>query len=196
MSDFNDIQALWQTARTNDLPSTDEIIKMIKKYRLKEVMKKLALIVLNFILLAVMYKVIVEYHSTFLTTRIGEALLILAILFLIVTNTIDLNRVTKQKDRSNEDFVHFLKLEQLRLIAFYKRTQQIGLAIASTGLGLYIFEECSHDTTWLIIGYSLFFVYVLVCWFIIRPYAFRKKTKQLNIFIAKLEKLSGQFSNN
>ena len=196
MSDFNDIQALWQTARTNDLPSTDEIIKMIKKYRLKEVMKKLALIVLNFILLAVMYKVIVEYHSTFLTTRIGEALLILAILFLIVTNTIDLNRVTKQKDRSNEDFVHFLKLEQLRLIAFYKRTQQIGLAIASSGLGLYIFEECSKDTTWLIIGYSLFFVYVLVCWFIIRPYAFRKKTKQLNIFIEKLEKISGQFSNN
>ena len=196
MSDFNDIQALWQTARINNLPSTDEIIKMIKKYRLKEVMKKLALIVLNFILLAVMYKVIVEYHSTFLTTRIGEALLILAILFLIVTNTIDLNRVTKQKDRSNEDFVHFLKLEQLRLIAFYKRTQQIGLAIASTGLGFYIFEECSRDSKWLIIGYSLFFVYVLVCWFIIRPYAFRKKTKQLNIFIAKLEKLSGQFSNN
>jgi hypothetical protein len=196
MSDFNDIQSLWQTARTNNLPSTDEIIKIIRKHQLKEVMKKLALIVLNFILLVVMIKVVLEYHSTFLSTRIGEALLILAILFLIATNTMGLNRIAKQKDRSNEDFIHFLKLEQLHLVTFYKRTQQIGLAIASSGLGLYIFEECSKDTTWLIIGYSLFFVYVLVCWFIIRPYAFRKKTKQLNIFIEKLEKISGQFSNN
>ena len=196
MSNFNDIQALWKTARPNNLPSTEEIMKIIKRYLLKQVIKKLAVIIINFILLGVMIKVVLEYNSTFLSTRIGEALLILAILFLIVTNAVTLNRVAKQKDRSNEDFINFLKFEQQHLIAFYKLTQQIGLAIASSGLGLYIFEEASHNSIWLILSYSFFFVYVLVCWFIIRPFIFRKKTKQLNLFITKLEKISSQFSNN
>jgi len=196
MSDFNDIQTIWQSARTSDLPSTEEIMKIIKRYRIKHVLKKLAMIVLSFILFAVTIMVIIEYHSSFVSTRIGEALLIVAILFLIATNTVKLKRVVAQKDRSNEDFINFLKLEQQHLVAFYKRTQQIGLAIASSGLGLYIFEEASKDTLWLIIGYSLFFVYVLVSWFVIRPLVFRKKTKQLNLFIIKLEKISGQFSNN
>jgi hypothetical protein len=196
MSDFNDIQALWQTAEVNNLPSTEEIMKIIKKYRLKQVIKKLALIVFNFILLGVMIKVILEYNSTFLSTTIGEALLILSILFLIGTNAMALKRVAAQKDSSNEEFIKFLKVEQQHLMAFYKRTQQIGLAIASSGLGLYIFEEIRHDTTWLIIGYSLFLVYALACWFILRPLFFRKKTKRLNLFITKLEKISSQFSND
>jgi hypothetical protein len=196
MSNFNDIQAIWQSARTSDLPSSEEIMKIIKVYRLKQVIKKLALIVLTFILFAVMIKVVIGYHSTFLNTRIGEALLFISILFLMVTNAMALNRVAAQKGRSNEDFINFLKLEQQHLIAFHKRTQQIGLVIATSGLGLYIFEEASHDMTWLIIGYSLFIVYVLVCWFIIRPLFFRKKTKKLSLFITKLEKISCQFSNN
>jgi len=196
MSDFNDIQALWKTAQVNNLPGTEEIMNHIKKYRLMQMMKRVLLIVFTLALLAVMIRVVLVYNSTLLSTRFGEALLILAILFLIVTNTMALNRVAAQKDCSNENFIHYLKLEQLRLIAFYKRTQQIALAIASSGLGLYIFEGIRNDTTWLIIGYSLFFVYTLVCWFIIRPAAFRNKTKKLKAFITKLEKISGQFSNN
>lgn|ERR1035437_1830054 len=196
MNNFNDIKNLWQTARIDDLPGPKKIMNTIKRYRVKQVMKRLLLIAFTLIIMAVMIWVVFVYRSSLLSTRLGEACFFLAMFILIGTNANALNRISAQKVCSNDDFIRYLKQEQLKLIAFHKRTQVTGFGLSALGLGLYLFELVYHHTTWLIVGYSLLAIYILVCWFIVRPIAFRKKTKKLREFISTLEKLSGQLSNS
>jgi hypothetical protein len=195
MNDFNDIKDLWQSARANDLPGAKEVVRSIKNYRAKQVIKNIAVIAMALFLVAVMVHVVFTYKSVMLTTRLGEACFFLALFILIGISIQALSRVPAKGDHSNGSFLHYLKQEQLKLISFYKRTQAFAFAVSAAGLGLYLFEGLK-DANWLIAGYACFTVYVLACWFILRPLAFRAKTKKLREEIMKLEKLSGQLSED
>jgi hypothetical protein len=196
MDSLNDIQKIWLTTNMATLPKADEIIKTIKKYRLKHAVKNGVLIALSMLLIAAMCWVLFDYKSNLLVTRIGEACLFIAMFILFGIGTNSLKRIAAQKNRSNAEFISFLKQEQLRQIAFQKRTQVIGFAFASVGLLLYLFEAVYKDTLQMLVVYGLALIWIFVCWFIIRPRSIKRKTEKLARTIENLERLSIQLSNN
>lgn len=196
MDNFNEIQKVWETAGTGDLPPVKELISTIKRFRAQQVIKKVLLIIFTLLMGGVMLWVLFVYKSNLLSTRLGEACFFLAMFILIITNASALNRMTVLKDQSNETFINYLKQEQLKLVLFYKRTQVTGFGLSALGLGLYLFEIVYHSTVLLITGYTLVIVYILLCWILLRPLALRKKTKKLEEMISKMEKFSKQLSTN
>jgi hypothetical protein len=196
MDNLNDIQKIWFTANVNGLPESGEVIKTIKNYHTRQFMKTLFLILMSLVLGSTMVYVVFFYQSTLLTTRIGEACILIAIFILLVTNIILLKKIPGRKDFSNNEFVNYLKHEQQRQIQFHKKTQAIGFALSSAGLLLYFFEMVYRQWVLMIIAYLLLILFILICWFIIRPASLRKKTKKLQGTIEKLEIISNQFSND
>jgi hypothetical protein len=98
------------------------------------------------------------------------------------------------RSNSNSEFIQFLKREQLRQINFYKRTQVAGFILASAGLLLYIFEAVYRNTTWMILAYMLAAAWIGLCWFVVRPFAMKRKMKSLQDTISRLESLSNQIT--
>ena len=195
MDNFNDIKKIWLTANVSALPKPGEVVKTIKRYRVKHGIRNGALILFTLIMVAVMCWVLFAYRSNLLVTRIGEAFFFIAMFILLGTNVKSLSRISTQKNFSNGEFISFLKQEQVRQISFQKRTQVIGFALASTGLLLYIFEMVYQHTVMMIVTYLLTGIWIAVCWFVIRPLSIKRKTKKLTGTIEKLERLSTQLSN-
>ena len=195
MDNFNDIKKIWLTANVSALPKPGEVVKTIKRYRVKHIIKNGALILFTLIMVAVICWVLFAYKSNLFVTKIGEAFFFIALFILLGTNVKSLSRISTQKNFSNGEFISFLKQEQVRQISFQKRTQVIGFALASTGLLLYIFEMVYQHTVMMIVTYLLTGIWIAVCWFVIRPLSIKRKTKKLTGTIEKLERLSTQLSN-
>lgn len=195
MDNFDDIQQVWLSADVSALPKAAGIMQTIKKYRLKQMLKTAGFIVLILVLFLMMCWVLFAYHSTLITTRIGEGCLLLALIILLSVNVWSLQRIASSKAYSNNQFLLFLKQEKLRLIRFQQRTQPIGFAFASIGLSFYIFEEVHHDLWVMIMSYAGVILWCCFSWFIIRRKAMTRKTKKLNETIAKLEQFSKQLQN-
>ena len=196
MDNFTDIKDIWLSANINALPGAGEMIKTIKRYRLKSIIKNISMVLLLLFMLAAMVWVVFVYKSHMITTRLGEACFFIAIFILLAIKADSLKRISAQKDYSNNSFIDFLKQEQQHQVNFFKRTQLIGFSFSAVGLLLYIFEEVHTDVIRMITGYSLLAIFFLAGWFIVRPIAIRKKTKKLNAMIEKLEGFSKQLSND
>jgi hypothetical protein len=196
MDSFDDIREIWATAKTSELPNLNEVLKTIKGHQVKHKLKSIAVIIATLFLVMVMIWVVFFYKSSMLTTRIGEGCFFIAMFILIGANVTSLRRAAKVKNCTNEEYVRYLKTEQIQLATFIKKTQAIGFAIVSIGLLLYVFEFVYKNNFSILLSYLIVTLYILLAWFVIRPIATRKKTKRLNETIEKLEKLANQLSNN
>jgi hypothetical protein len=194
MDSLDDIKNIWQSAKVS-MPPTEDIGNIIKRYKLRKMLKTVGLLLLTLLIFATMLWVLFAYHSKLITTRIGEASLLLAMLIMLRANIGALKRISVSKPRTNRDFLQYLKEEKLSIINFQKRTQKIGFAFACTGLLLYIYEVVHTDTSIMIISYLAVIGWCCFSWFVIRPLATKRKTKKLNTEIEKLENISAQFQN-
>ncbi len=193
MDNLNDLKKVWLTADTSRLPDSNGIKQLIKKYRNTMLLKKTAVIIAALVLTGIMVSVVFNYHSTMVTTRIGEVCLIIAGVFLVVTNANFINRFYSYTDLNNKEFIEFLEQTRARQLRYYKKTQVAGLACASVGLLFYLYEGVCQDRLLIVISYALLVAYLLIMWLVVRPIAFRRQTKKLDATIKKLEELSKQF---
>ncbi|MDB5230949.1 MAG: hypothetical protein JWN76_1754 [Chitinophagaceae bacterium] len=196
MDNLSEIKNIWLSANLTSLPQTGEMMKTIKRYRLKLVLKKTGMILLTLILAAVMIWVVCVYHSQLLVTRIGEACIFIALVILLIINTGTLVRVSAIKNCTNSEFLEYLKAARRRQTIFQQRTQVLGLSFASAGLCLYLFEAVRKDIQLAILTYTLAISWLALNWFVFRPRVNRKKAKELNERIEKIQNLSNQLSNN
>jgi hypothetical protein len=192
MDNLNDIKNIWMTANVDGLPNAEEIIRTIKRYRLKHVVKNAIFILFILLLAAAMMWVVFMYKSRMWTTRIGEACFFIAMFMLLATKAGSLKRITVPQTNSNNNFIDFLKQEQQHQFHFFKRTQIVGFVFSAAGLILYIFESVHNDATTMTVAYSLLAIFLSAGWLILRPIAMRKKTARLNEMIEKLQELSTQ----
>jgi len=196
MDNFSELKQVWLSADVNTLPTPAQAIKAIRLFRVKKIMRGIGLLLLSLLLAAVMVYVVIFYRSEMLLTRIGEVCMLIAILFLIISNTHSLKRAWQLKDRNNHDFISYLKELQVKKIGFHKRAQLIGFVFSSVGLALYLFEGVYRQQFLMIVAYFFLAVWILVNWFIIRPAAVRRKTRKLNKTIQRLETVEKQFTIN
>jgi len=193
MDNLTDLKKLWLSADTGNLPRTSEMMRVISKYRSSKLMKKAALIASAIFLTAVMVAVVFNYKSVMVSTRVGEALIIAAGIMLVVTNIRSLGRLYRVKDHTNKEFIEYLGQVQRNRINYYKKTQVVGLVLTFTGLLLYIYEGVHKNLVLCIVAYSFIVAYLVVVWFIIRPWAYKRQAKKLEETIKKMESIAKQF---
>ena len=192
MDILDEIKQTWLSASLETLHSSDAILKTIKQYRQKQMRRRIGVLLFTVILFVTMIWVLVDYESQFISTRVGEALMFMALFIILSIGLKALKRTTAFNVYTNEAFLQHLKQEQFRLMEFQKRTQVIGFGFASAGLLLYMYEGVYDDSYRFIIGYSLVIIWIAVMWFIVRPLSFRRKNIILTKKIESLEKISAQ----
>jgi hypothetical protein len=194
MDDLNEMKGIWMKAKTDGLPSADEMTSIIKKYRHQK-LTKIALIMFAAIAsVALMIGVIFYYKSAMITTLIGKGLIIVAGIILVISKASSLVRYYKLSATSNKDFIRFLERTRERQIFYYKKTQVAAATIISIGLVLYIFEVVHKSKFLLITSYLLLTAYLLVLLLVVRPRIFKREAKKLNDKIERLKALADQIN--
>ena len=193
---MNDLKAIWLTAKTDDLPGSKEMLRIVKKFRNERLRKKLLIIFVALFAIAMMVVTIFVVRSTMITTILGEVLTIMAALILIFTNTKSMKRFIDLKDCSNKEFIDFLEQTRRNQIYYYKKTQVAGMALSSTGLFLYIYEQVYRSLLATVIFYSIITIWTLFLWLYLRPRNFNKQAIKLNATMEKLRKISDQINEH
>jgi small-conductance mechanosensitive channel len=194
MDNLNDIRALWLTAKTDGLPSSDEMVRIVKKFRNQRLRRKLGIIFTALVCAAMMVATMFVYKSTMITTRIGEVLTIIACGVLVFTNTRSMKRFIDLKDCNNKEFIEFLEQTRRNQVYYYKRTQVLGMGLSSLGLLLYLYEMASRSEVVFIITYSIAIIWTLILWLVVRPRSFKKQSRKLDETLKKLENISKQLN--
>lgn len=192
MDNFDELKQTWLSASIDNLPDPGAMTRVIAAYRRKRKARIIGFLALVVVLILTMIWVVFDYHSHLITTRIGEACISVALLIILSQKVTALKRVQDIDTHSNETFLKYLKLEQVKLLEYQKKTQRLGFVVAGMGLLLYLYEGLSRTTESLIIGYGLTAVWLLFMWFIFRPLVMKRRMKKLNERIEQLEKLLGQ----
>jgi hypothetical protein len=193
MDNLNDLKALWLTVKTDSLPDSRQMLRIVNKYRKQRLLKIISQLFTSSVMIVTILIVGAIYNSTMITTRIGEGLILVAGVILMGTNINSLNRMYRLKECSNRDFIKFLRQTQVRQLFYYKRTQMVATLVCTAGLAFYLYEEVYKSTISIIVVYTLIGILMLTGWFFIRPWFFQREAKIINATIERLETISKQF---
>ncbi len=192
MDNLNDLRAIWLTAKTNSLPDSAEMKRIVKSFRDKKLFRLIVLVAFALILIAVMVWVIFVYHSKMMTTQIGEVMMIIAALILVITNSNSINRFLKLKECSNKDYIKFLEQTRLRQRFYQQRTQVIAMLFCFIGMMLYLYEGVYLNRRLLLIAYPATIIYFAVLWLVVRPRIIKKDARKLDEERDKIQRVSNQ----
>ncbi|MBS1585766.1 MAG: hypothetical protein JSS82_09485 [Bacteroidetes bacterium] len=192
MDSFNDLQELWHKANTTALPGAGDMMRAIRKYSLKMLFKKAALVTLGLALAVCMVAVMFWYRSAMVTTRIGECCILAACLLFVKVNIGSVARAYRLKDHSNREFISYLEQLPVKRLRYYRGTQVLALSLASVGLAFYFFEPFHNDVRLSVIAYAFLAAYVLLMWLVVRPRAFRRRQRKLQATIDRMRRLADQ----
>jgi hypothetical protein len=196
MDNLNDLKAIWLTAKTDDLPGSKEMLRIVKKFRNERLRKKLLSIFVALVVIAMMVVTIIIVRSTMITTILGEAFTIIAAGILIFTNTRSMKRFIDLKDCNNKEFIEFLEQTRRNQVFYYKKTQVAGMLLSTVGLFLYLYEQVYRSLIATITIYSITIMWTLFLWLYIRPRNFKRQAIKLNVTMEKLRKISDQINED
>lgn len=194
MDNLNDIKAIWHTAKLDGLPDSEEMISIIKAYRSKTLKKLLFIILSAFSMVLLILFAGYVYQFKYLSSKIGESLIIFSGLILIATNLNSLNRFYKLKVCSNKEYLVFLEQTRLRQLFYFKYTQVAGLAFSFTGLILYLYELVYKNMVFMSVSYLLLMIYFAAIFFYFRPKTHKKGAAKLNAELEQARRISKQFN--
>ena len=194
MDNLNNLKAIWLTAKTDSLPDSHEMVQIVRKFRNKKLLKISAMVSASVFFTVVMIWVVFVYKSVMVTTRIGEAFMLVACLILIITNLNSLLRFYKLKECSNKEFIGFLEQTRIRQQFYYQKTQVVAMIFCFTGLTVYIYEGVYKNMTLCIGVYAGTLIYFAIIWFVVRPRVFKKSGKKIVAQIEKLQNISKQIN--
>jgi hypothetical protein len=192
MDNLPDLKAIWHTAKTESLPSADEMLGMVIKFRRQKLRSKWLVIVSSCLLSCLIIAVLIIVPFKLWTTYIGGGLMAASCILLAATNIRSLKRFYQLNDCNNLEFLAFIEQTRLNQIAYYKKTQVLIMLLTSIGLLLYLYEPLVEHPVWFFAIYSLSMIYFLIIWLWVRPRYFKKHSEKLNATRERLENLSHQ----
>lgn len=190
-----DFTAIWQQ-RKADQPNIDELLNKFNRFK-KNNLKKL--IISNVLLITtIVFTILIwyKYQPQYLTTKIGIALVILAmIIFLLVYNK---QFASFNKIDDTQTINDYLKsLTELKTKQKYIQTTMLSLyfIMLSLGIGLYLYEYTLMMTIfWAIFVYGITLTWIGFNWFYIRPKIIKKQQVKLDELINTFEAVKKQLS--
>jgi hypothetical protein len=193
MDNLNDLKAIWLNVKTISLPSSSQMESIIKNNKDKTLRRLVFLIsgALGMVFLVLFASYVYEFK--FISSKIGEGLIVFSGLILMATNLNSFNRFHKLNVCSNKEYISFLEQTQLRQLFYFKYTQVAGLAFSFIGLVLYLYELVYQNQLIMIISYLLFLLYFSIVFFYLRPKTYRKGVIKLNLELENVRRISLQF---
>lgn len=192
MDNLNELKAIWQTAKVDELPSAAEILQQAKKFRNQKIRNKVLSIIVGITGTIAMSLLLITMPVLMLCTRLGIVFILFSCIILIYTNARSIRRFIRLNDCSNKEFISFLEQTQRNQLYYYKYTQVLGLLFSSIGLLLYLYEFVHRNITLMIIFYVISLAWILFLWFYQRPRSFKKHSRKLNAMLHELNKITDQ----
>lgn len=192
MNNLDDLKAVWQMAKVDDLLSSREMIKLIKNFRSQKLRSKWLAILLSLMFCCLIIIMLVISSFEYWSTYLGGGLMVLAGLFIATTNIRSMKRFYQLDNCSNSEFLAFIEQTRQNQIFHYKKTMLIVVFLGSIGWGLYFFETIHEHTAWFIGVYAGFALYIAFLWFFVRPRSFRSNAEKLKVIAKRLQDISNQ----
>jgi len=192
MDSLDDLKAIWHTAKTDSLPSSQEMLQMIKKFRTQKLRNKWLVIVFSCLSSCLMVVVLSIFPFKMLTSYIGGTLIIAGSILMAVSCIKSLKRFYRLDDCSNIEFVAFIEQTRKNQIFYYKKTMVAIVLLYATGWVLYTYEPAYKHPIWFYSVYSIMLIYLAVMWFVVRPRTFKKDQEKLNVMQQQLKDISNQ----
>ncbi|MBS7566425.1 hypothetical protein KHS38_18595 [Mucilaginibacter sp. Bleaf8] len=192
MDNLNDLKALWLTAKTDDLPTSAEMLQIIKKFRQQRLKKKRLVIILAGVTALSMVAVMLFHRSQLFTTWAGEVLIILSSLALMIDNIRSMKRFQQLDNCSNKEFVSFIEKTRQNQLQYYKKKEYMIMLPCCIGWLLYLYEIVIITGGLFMWVYVPAVIYLLVIWLWVRPYTFKKDAKKLNAIEERLKNIHKQ----
>jgi hypothetical protein len=192
MNNLDDMKSLWHTVATDKLPSSKEMLKLIRKFRRQKLRSKWLIIVSCFLLSCLVVAAMLFVHFKMTTTYVGGTLVVMGSLLLAATNIKSMKRFYQLDDNDNLKFLEFIAKTRENQIHYYQKTTVIIISLSAIGWILYMYELVYHFPTWSIVIYIIMTVYLGVMWFIVRPRAFKKDQEKLNATRERVESILNQ----
>ena len=173
--------------------SSNQMVTIIKNNKNKTLRRLVFLVLGAFAMIIFVLFASDVYDFKFISSKIGEALIIFSGLILMITNLNSLNRFYKLKVCSNKDYISFLEQTQVRQLFYFKYTQVVGLAFSFIGLVFYLYELVYQNQLIMLISYLLLLLYFSIVFFYLRPKSYKKGIVKLNLELEKVRRISQQF---
>jgi len=192
MDNLDDLKAIWHTAKTDSLPSSNEMLRLIRKFRNQKLRSKWLSIITSLLISILITTVLFIVHFKLISTYIGGTLMVVSGLLLAASNIRSLKRFYQLEDCSNLEFLAFIEQTRKNQIRYYNRTMIWIVIICSIGWVLYLYEITYQNPMVCFAVYSVIFIYLAVMWFIVRPRSFKRDAEKLNSMQQRLEKILRQ----
>ena len=192
MDNLDDLKAIWHTAKTDSLPSSNEMLRLIRKFRNQKLRSKWLSIITSLLISMLITTVLFIVHFKLISTYIGGALMVVSGLLLAASNIRSLKRFYQLEDCSNLEFLAFIEQTRKNQIRYYTRTMIWIVIICSIGWVLYLYEITYQNPLVCFAVYSVIVIYLAVMWFIVRPRSFKRDAEKLNSMQQRLEKILRQ----
>lgn len=192
MDNLDNLKAIWHSANTDILPSANEMVHIVSKFRRQKIRNKWMMIIFSFLLSALMIIVLCMTDFKLWTTYLGGGLIAASSIFLAADNLQSLRRFYQLEDGNNQEFLAFIAQTRKNQIRYYKKTQLIIMLICASGLVLYFYELTEKNMLWFFAGCALSLAYLLFMWFVVRKRNFRRDGERLNATSREIEEMLKQ----
>jgi hypothetical protein len=136
--------------------------------------------------------VLIFSEAKFLSTVIGEALMLFAIFILLTSGINSLRRSFRNELASNQEFISKLKSDIQRLSRNGSGVQKISFAFISSGFLLYLYETVYASKLEMVGSYAVTIILLLSGWSFLRPFITKEKLENKEQMLKKIENLSQQ----
>lgn len=192
MDNLDDLKAIWHTAKTDSLPSSGEMLQMIKKFRGQKLRNKWLVIVISSMLSVLMVVILCTLPFKMLSTYLGGTLITAGCVLLAATTIKSLRRFYQLDNCSNLEFLAFIEQTRQNQNYYYKKTMVAIVLLCSVGWVFYTYEPVYKHPIWLYSTYTIMFIYLAVMWFVVRPRSIKKDAEKLNTLKQRLKDISNQ----
>jgi len=193
MEDFNDIKALWTQAAPKQSVDASIVIRAAKMYKARIILRTSAGILALAGALIVVSLVAFHYQFRFATTKVGIALVILAIVSGMLMNSQLVWLLLKPNSTmDNKTFLKTIKALQQKEQYIQTKFLSLYFAVLSIGMMLYLFEFTYGGLLFSIIIYSATMGWILFAWLYLRPRSIRKQRERTQKIIDQLEGVAAQ----
>ena len=192
MDNLDDLKAVWHTAKTDSLPSSGEMVRLIRKFRGQKLRNKWLVIVISLLLCILFIAILFIFPFKLISSFIGGGLMALGSLVLALTNIRSLKRFYQLDDSSNLEFIAFIEQTRKNQLIYYRKTIVFIMLSYAVGYILYAYELTWKHPSWFVGVYAVMSIYCAIMWFIVRPRAYKKGAAKLDAMQTKHENILKQ----
>lgn len=192
MNKFDQLQNIWLQQPQESVPQMKDVLAAINKYK-SRINRVFAIEILLLVATsAAMLFSLWGAMTLTLTTRIGTLLFLSAILYTTYVKT----KITRKNNRmmalSTKEFIKHLQSEKLKTCTGSVNEQKIAVLLLCAAYFFWVYGWLSEDVVALWVVYGIFAFVISLMWFVLRPYATKKRQKKIQALITKLEQIKNE----